>query len=779
MALPPFGLTPTLIRTNLFADVDGFGGGYGNLSAMAAIKEDGSVFAWGNTTNGGTLPAAAAALLDGSVRAVRLFSTSDSFAALREDGSVVTWGNAGRGGDSAAVSDGSAVGAAGELSGGVIAVYSTGRAYAALKSDGSVVTWGAAGSGGDSSAVAANLTNVADIAFTGTSFAALRTDGSVVTWGNVFGGGDSSAVAAQLNGTIGVTKIFDTGGAFAALRADGSVVTWGDQTQGGNSSAVASQLNGTIDVVEIFGARRAFAALRADGSVVAWGDFFTGGSVVDGFTGRNVAEQLNGTIDVVTIRSNANAFAALRADGSVVTWGLSSSGGDSSLVASQLDGTIPVVRIFSTQQAFAALRSDGSVVTWGAATMGGDSSAVAAELDGTIDVVSIYMTDEGDQFANGVGLGNVSAFAALRADGSVVVWGGGEESVVPDDKKPLLASGVLTITSNRSTFAAIKADGSIVTWGQAGTGGAGTATNGRDESVNLAGGNAGLVCFLRGTLILSDRGEVPVEDLRAGDLVVVQGGMLRPVKWIGRQAIRAAVVRAHPFAQPVVVKAGALGDGLPWRDLKVSPQHGLQIDGVIVPAAALVNGVSIVRDRTPADLAYFHIELDGHEVIFAEGAATETFVDHNSRAMFDNAHEYVRLHGASSARPVEQPRLEEGRHLAEIRRRVAAYAGIAPRGSTGEMIHNLERIERGVLHGWAVDTGGAEAVEADVLVAGQVVGRIVANRYRADLDQACLAEGRGGFTFAVPAYVTSIAEVSLRRVDTGEVPTTLATAQAA
>jgi alpha-tubulin suppressor-like RCC1 family protein len=78
-------------------------------------------------------------------------------------------------------------------------------------------------------------------------------------------------------------------------------------------------------------------------------------------------------------------------------------------VATKLDGTIDVTQVFSTEWAFAALRADGSVVTWGDADYGGDSSAVATSLDGTIDVTQVFS--------------NYNAFAALRADGSVVTWG--------------------------------------------------------------------------------------------------------------------------------------------------------------------------------------------------------------------------------------------------------------------------------------------------------------------------------------------------------------------
>ena len=192
------------------------------------------------------------------------------------------------------------------------------------------------------------------------------------------------------------------------------------------------------------------------------------------------------------------------------------------------------------------------------------------------------------------------------------------------------------------------------------------------------------------------------------------------------------------------------------------------IDGVMVPAGALVNGVSIVRDTTLADVTYFHVELDRHEAIFAEGAATETFVDHNSRAIFDNADEYGLLYGNATTDVQENARLEEGFQLAAIRATLADIAGIAAKPAAGKLQGNLERLENGMLTGWVIDNAGADAVEAEMLVGGEVVARVVANRYRADLDQAGLGGGRGGFTVALPASVDSLAQVSLRRVVDGQ-----------
>ena len=277
-----------------------------------------------------------------------------------------------------------------------------------------------------------------------------------------------------------------------------------------------------------------------------------------------------------------------------------------------------------------------------------------------------------------------------------------------------------------------------------------------------------IACFMQGTMIATPAGERAVEALQAGDLVTTLDGTAKKVKWIGHRTYEDEFGASEAFVRPVLFRAGSLGGGLPTRDLKVSPQHAMMIDGVMVPAGALVNGVTILRDTPVADVTYFHVELDGHEAIFAEGAATETFIDHNSRAIFDNADEYSLLYGNAATEVQEIARLEEGVQLAAIRATLADIAGIVAIPAAGKLQGNLERLEDGMLTGWVIDSAGADAVVADVLAGGEVVARVVANRYRADLDQAGLNGGRGGFTVALPASIDSLTQVSLRRVVDGQ-----------
>ncbi|MDS9468626.1 Hint domain-containing protein [Paracoccus sp. MBLB3053] len=154
-------------------------------------------------------------------------------------------------------------------------------------------------------------------------------------------------------------------------------------------------------------------------------------------------------------------------------------------------------------------------------------------------------------------------------------------------------------------------------------------------------------CFAAGTLIATPTGEVKVEDLTIGDLVKTAEGRSVEVKWIGRQTLSKVFTPAERFV-PVRVKAGALGKGVPHSDLVLTAEHALVIGDLAINAGALVNGSSIVFEpfgALPERVTYYHVETELHDVILANGAAAETFVDYVGRRAFDNYHEYEAIYG--------------------------------------------------------------------------------------------------------------------------------------
>lgn len=168
------------------------------------------------------------------------------------------------------------------------------------------------------------------------------------------------------------------------------------------------------------------------------------------------------------------------------------------------------------------------------------------------------------------------------------------------------------------------------------------------------GGGSGR-CVLRGTRILTPSGQVAVEDLAIGTLVETVRGAL-PVKWIGRQRFSKDTPLWHWSVAPIRVARFALSDQYPHRDLYLSRYHSLFIDGFLIPVHWLVNGTSIAlaaldeRDH----IEYFHLELETHEVIFAEGAPAETLLIANDREDFANFIEYERMYGPD-VRPAMEP----------------------------------------------------------------------------------------------------------------------------
>jgi autotransporter passenger strand-loop-strand repeat protein len=151
-------------------------------------------------------------------------------------------------------------------------------------------------------------------------------------------------------------------------------------------------------------------------------------------------------------------------------------------------------------------------------------------------------------------------------------------------------------------------------------------------------------CYCQGTLILTEHGEVPVEDLHIGDRLVTHLGAVRPIRWIG---FRRLSIGRHPAPRdvcPIRIVAGALGAGIPRRDLLVSPDHAILLHGRLVPARLLLNGATVRREDGAADVTYFHIELGTHDILLAEGAAAESYLDTGNRAAFENAGLPPRLH---------------------------------------------------------------------------------------------------------------------------------------
>ena len=151
-----------------------------------------------------------------------------------------------------------------------------------------------------------------------------------------------------------------------------------------------------------------------------------------------------------------------------------------------------------------------------------------------------------------------------------------------------------------------------------------------------------IVCFASGTLIRTVRGEVPVERLEVGDLVETYGAH-RPLRWIGHRTIDFHHRPRSHDAMPIRISAHAFGNRLPQRDLLLSPGHpvlvGADEDGAgghLVPIMCLINGTTIERAEVDK-ITYWHVELDKHDILLADGLPAESYIDLGSRPWFDGA----------------------------------------------------------------------------------------------------------------------------------------------
>ncbi len=198
-------------------------------------------------------------------------------------------------------------------------------------------------------------------------------------------------------------------------------------------------------------------------------------------------------------------------------------------------------------------------------------------------------------------------------------------------------------------------------------------------------------CFAEGTLIATPEGERAVETLRAGDLVVTasgRGAAIKPVRWVGRREVN---LDTHPRARdaaPILLLPGALGAGAPHRPLRLSPDHAVLVDGVLVPVGLLVDNETILRLPARGRVTWYHVELDAHDLLVSDGAVTESYLDMGNRHAFANAGTLTMLHAdfAAAARPVAgcRERVTGGGALDAARRALALRrAGPLGRAMTG------------------------------------------------------------------------------------------------
>ena len=156
-------------------------------------------------------------------------------------------------------------------------------------------------------------------------------------------------------------------------------------------------------------------------------------------------------------------------------------------------------------------------------------------------------------------------------------------------------------------------------------------------------------CFAAGTRIATLRGMVAVENLRVGDRAVVEArhgvaaGRTREIVWIGHRALDCTRHPRPHDVMPVHILPGAFGRGLPRSELRLSPDHAVLVDGVLIPVRYLVNGTTISQVAV-SEVCYWHVELDMHDILLAEGLPCESYLDTGNRGAFANGGALAQLH---------------------------------------------------------------------------------------------------------------------------------------
>ncbi|WP_151717622.1 Hint domain-containing protein [Gemmobacter serpentinus] len=142
-------------------------------------------------------------------------------------------------------------------------------------------------------------------------------------------------------------------------------------------------------------------------------------------------------------------------------------------------------------------------------------------------------------------------------------------------------------------------------------------------------------CFTPGSLIATAEGEIPVEALQVGDMVLTRDNGYQQVRWVGRRDLSAAELARNPNFAPVRIAKGALGAGLPQRDMMVSPQHRMLMTSArsemyfgereVLVAATHLAGQPGISQLPTEGISYIHVAFAQHEIIRADGAWTESF----------------------------------------------------------------------------------------------------------------------------------------------------------
>ncbi|WP_158931576.1 Hint domain-containing protein [Acidisphaera sp. S103] len=476
--------------------------------------------------------------------------------------------------------------------------------------------------------------------FAGTSFASGLILTSDTTGGVeiVAGSSTSSGITPPSSNTIVVS---------GGTTSSGLTISSGETIEvlSGGTAVAITLLPGAVETVEAGGFDSGTFISSGGSETVA------GSATQDKVAGR---QSVTGVVVSEAILAGGSATIAFGAtdSGSVI-----SAGGNETVI-----GSANLDQVYGTQlvSAATAIVSNETVFAGGSVDLflkGAVASALTVESGGALNI-SGNATAE-----NTVINGGLVEFQSPKAvlSGSLTFSGGGTLEVTSNTSAGF---GDLAVISGFGTGDVIDMT-SATSVGAAGSGATlGTTTSGGDTFATVTGGgtsdsfifdgttigaslvlgsdgNGGemlteVACFLPGTYILTRQGEVLVEQLQVDDTVVTASGRERRLCWIGQG--RALATRGRRgAATPLIVRKGALADNVPHRDLHITKGHSLYLDDVLIPVEFLVNHRTILWDDHAQEVTVYHLELDAHDVLVANGAPAESYRDDGNRWLFQNA----------------------------------------------------------------------------------------------------------------------------------------------
>jgi hypothetical protein len=482
------------------------------------------------------------------------------------------------------------------------------------------------------------LTGASEAVVTG----ALTASGSLALAGGVFNIGGAATLGGAMLGSAGTLLAYGTAAAsLGAVSNAGGVTLENDATLSVASYDGAGML--ALGGTALLGVSGGMTAEAGAGISVGLGAMLTAGTLADAG-----AMAVAGRVSVA-----AGLSAAMVLAGGAVTAAGFSGGlvGYGALAAAGIadTGTIEALR--------GRLILAGSIIDAGLLEVG---TSAALELSGAVSGAAVSFAGADaelvlDDVAAGFsGIANMTGSDVVDLVGvapSLVSYSGGTVSVLDTQGNTVTAFAVQTVAGQPAvSIISDNAGGSLLTLG--------------DE----------MPCFARGTRLLSPSGYRPVEELRPNDPLITASGERRPVRWVGWRTLDLGLTPARN-ALPVLIMPGAFGPGRPQRMLRLSPLHCVYADGLLIPVTHLVNGATILRERAAA-ATYYHVELDRHDILLADGLECESYFCAGNRGAL-----YHELGRRSPAVKPYAPSVTSGARLAAVRRRlhgIALGAGFSP-----------------------------------------------------------------------------------------------------